>query len=121
VEVGNEVSCGERSHGALKDNMMQVLGLPVAYGAECREPVVIPGLVGGEVAFVSSELVEATACEFVQLHIVVWYKFCDQIIIFWCGEGVVPVSDTMVNCLGFCNCEGDEEVPSKGGEEQEGD
>jgi hypothetical protein len=75
LEVGDELFSGEGPHGALKNSMLQVFGFHVASGAAGGEPVVVPGLVGGKVAFLSTELVEATTCKFVQFHKVVWFKF----------------------------------------------
>jgi hypothetical protein len=63
VEVGNEHLSGERSHGALKEFMMQVFRLHVAFRAAFGDTAVVLGTMGGEVTFMSSKLVEPTTCE----------------------------------------------------------
>jgi hypothetical protein len=65
MEVRDELFTGKRPHGALKDYMMQVFGVHVTSGAACGETAVVPGLVGGEVALTSSEMMCATSFELV--------------------------------------------------------
>jgi hypothetical protein len=106
VEVADELLSGERTHRALQDGMMQILWLPVASRAACGKIAVVQGLVGGEVAFMGSKLVEANTCELIQFHKVMLFKFWGQIVIFWGGECVAPVCDAVLNRLGFVMVKG---------------
>jgi hypothetical protein len=90
--------------------MVQIVWLRVASKAVCGEITIIPGLVGDEVPFMSSKLVKAATCELVQLHKVMWFQFWSEIVVFWCGECIVLECAPMLNCMGFCDGEGGEEV-----------
>jgi hypothetical protein len=108
--IGDEFLSGERAHRAMEDSMLQIFSLFVAFAIADGEPVVIPGLVGDQVALLSSELVKATACELIKFHEVVWYKFRCQILIIWDRIRVVPVCFAMLKNLGFCYGKVGEEV-----------
>jgi hypothetical protein len=96
--------------GQIEDSVLQIFSLDVASGAAGGEPAVIPGLVGCQVALLSTELMKAATCELIKFHGVVWFKFRRQIVVIWDRIGGVPACCAMLNNLGFCNGEVGEEI-----------
>jgi hypothetical protein len=58
---------------------------------------------GGELALLSSELVEESTCKLIKFHEVVGFCFWCQIVIVWDVEGSVPRGFAVFE--NFCSCD----------------
>jgi hypothetical protein len=94
----------------MEDSVLQIFSLYVASGAAGGEHVIIPGLVGCQVALLITELMKGATCELIKFHEVVWFKFRRQIVVIWDRIGGILACYAMLNNLGFCNVEVGEEI-----------